>query len=120
MLLMVWHCDPLRPLGFGRPAANKGTRHNSASLHPPPCPRTHTPPHPLTPQGAATTIFACTAPELEAHSGAYLADCQVGATAGGFWGRRMCRPSKLATDAELAKQLWVKTEVLIQEALQQA
>ena len=71
-------------------------------------------------QGAATTIFACTDPELEAHSGAYLADCQVGATAGGFWGRRMCHPSKLATDAELAKQLWVKTEELIQEALQQA
>jgi hypothetical protein len=68
-------------------------------------------------QGAATTVFACVAPELERHNGAYLADCQVGDTVRGPWGR-FCRPSKLATDDELARGLWEATEAAIAAALQ--
>ncbi|GAB4821955.1 hypothetical protein N2152v2_009001 [Parachlorella kessleri] len=56
-------------------------------------------------QGAATTVYAATAPELETQSGAYLSDCRVVA------------PSKAAQDADLAKRLWAKTEELIQAAL---
>lgn len=56
-------------------------------------------------QGAATTVYAATSPELEAYSGAYLADCKVKA------------PSRAAQDAELAKRLWDKTEELISAAL---
>lgn len=69
------------------------------------------------PQGASTTIFACVAPELEGRSGEYLADCQVGSQAGGLWGRRMCHPSALARDGELARGLWEKTEQIIAAAL---
>jgi len=68
-------------------------------------------------QGAATTVFACTAPELEERSGEYLADCQVGRDARGYWGRRFCHPSALARDGDLARQLWEKTEEMIAAAL---
>lgn len=57
------------------------------------------------------------APELQGRSGAYLADCQVGAEAPGIWGRRVCAPTPLATDAQLATALWAKTEELIAAAL---
>lgn len=56
-------------------------------------------------QGAATSVYAATAPELESHSGAYLADCAIKA------------PSKQAQDGELAKQLWAKTQELIEGAV---
>jgi hypothetical protein len=56
-------------------------------------------------QGAATTVYAATAPELESQSGAFLSDCRV------------MTPSKAAQDGELAKRLWVKTEELIEAAL---
>ncbi|EFN54545.1 hypothetical protein CHLNCDRAFT_135326 [Chlorella variabilis] len=69
------------------------------------------------PQGAATTIFGCVAPELEGHSGEYLADCQIGSTARGYWGRRFCHPSKLAQDGDLARRLWEQTDKMIGEAL---
>lgn len=71
---------------------------------------------PAAPQGAATTVWACVAPELEARSGAYLADCQVAAEVPGRWGRRTCAPTPLATDAALARALWEKTEELIAAA----
>jgi WW domain-containing oxidoreductase len=46
------------------------------------------------PQGAATTIYGATAPELEGHSGAYLSDCAVtDSTADG-------------RDEALAEQVW--------------
>lgn len=57
-------------------------------------------------QGAATSVYAATAPELEGQSGAYLADCKVAAS------------SKLAQEAELAKGLWAKSEELVEAALQ--
>ena len=59
-------------------------------------------------QGAATSVYAATAPELDSQSGAYLNSCAV------------ATPSKEAQDAEVAKKLWVKTEELIQAALQKA
>ncbi|PSC68042.1 short-chain dehydrogenase reductase SDR [Micractinium conductrix] len=69
------------------------------------------------PQGAATTVFACVAPELEGLSGEYLADCQVGSEVPGVWGRRCCHPSALARDGQLARGLWEKTEAAIAAAL---
>lgn len=42
-------------------------------------------------QGAATSVYAATAPELNGKSGAYLADCNI------------ATPSAQAQDAELAK-----------------
>ena len=50
-------------------------------------------------QGAATTIFAATAPELtEAHAGIYLADCN------------QADPTPTASDPELAERTWSLTE----------
>ncbi|PSC71857.1 short-chain dehydrogenase TIC chloroplastic-like [Micractinium conductrix] len=60
------------------------------------------------PQGAATTIYAATAPELEQDSGAYLALCKVG------------RASKAGRDSELAKAFWRKSEELLEAALARA
>ncbi len=51
-------------------------------------------------QGAATSVFAATAPELEGNSGAYLADCAI------------TRASDAANDSALAEQLWVASERL--------
>jgi hypothetical protein len=45
-------------------------------------------------QGAATTVYAALAPELEGKSGVYLSDCAIKT------------PSKLAQDPELAAKLW--------------
>lgn len=56
------------------------------------------------PQGAATTVWAATAPELAGRSGAYLADCQV------------AEPNRQAQDADMARALWDKTEELIAAA----
>ena len=53
------------------------------------------------PQGAATTVWAATAPELEGHSGAYLADCRID------------KPNKLADKPEEAEKLWAATEELV-------
>ncbi len=53
------------------------------------------------PQGAATTIYAATAPGLERESGAYLADCNP------------TRPSSEATDAN-ASRLWTISERLVE------
>ena len=55
-------------------------------------------------QGAATTIYAATAPELAGKSGAYLADCQI------------ATPTKQAQDMELSKELWRVTEQQLQDA----
>ena len=53
-------------------------------------------------QGAATTIFAATAPELtEAHAGIYLADCNE------------AQPLPFALDADLAERLWSLSETLV-------
>lgn len=49
-------------------------------------------------QGAATSVYAATAPELSGQSGAYLEDCHV------------AQPSSQAQDVELAQKLWAVTE----------
>jgi NAD(P)-dependent dehydrogenase (short-subunit alcohol dehydrogenase family) len=55
-------------------------------------------------EGAATTVWAATAPELEAHGGRYLADCQV-TDAHAPW----------ALDPSAAERLWVLSEQLVGE-----
>jgi hypothetical protein len=45
-------------------------------------------------QGAATSVWAATAPELEQHSGAYLKDCQLS------------QPNKIAENPQVAARLW--------------
>jgi NAD(P)-dependent dehydrogenase (short-subunit alcohol dehydrogenase family) len=59
------------------------------------------PPYKTIPAGAATTVWAATAPELDSHGGAYLADCQLAQAA--TW----------ATDAESAQRLWALSEQLV-------
>ena len=50
-------------------------------------------------QGAATSIFAATAPELtEAHAGIYLADCN------------QSQPRPVALDDDLAERVWALSE----------
>ena len=56
-------------------------------------------------QGAATTIYAATAPELTGQSGAYLKDCHV------------AHPSREAQNDTNAKKLWDATEKLIASVL---
>lgn len=53
------------------------------------------------PQGAATTVYAATAPELEDRSGVYLSDCTVG------------RTSRVGRDDALATRLWNISERLV-------
>ena len=49
-------------------------------------------------QGAATSVFAATAPELKGKSGAYLSDCDLK------------DPSREGADLELAEKVWALTE----------
>jgi retinol dehydrogenase 12 len=57
------------------------------------------------PQGAATSVFASSSPELpKTANGAYLADCAVK------------EPAKQAKDAEMAAALWTKSEELLASA----
>ena len=55
-------------------------------------------------QGAATAVYAATAPELDGQSGAYLQDCKVS------------KPTAKAQNAELATKLWSVTEAQLAEA----
>jgi NAD(P)-dependent dehydrogenase (short-subunit alcohol dehydrogenase family) len=65
------------------------------------------------PAGSATSIWACTAPELEARGGLYLEDCHVAEPvneanpAGGV--------APHATDKEAAERLWELSEQLVGE-----
>jgi hypothetical protein len=64
-------------------------------------------------QGAATEVWAATAPELEGKGGLYLEDNQVGKQAtenatGGYM--------PFAVDIEIANQLWQLTEQLLGES----
>jgi hypothetical protein len=60
------------------------------------------------PQGAATTCWAATAPELDAHGGAYLEDCHVAEANPGPEGRTGVKP--YAVDPARAEELWVFSE----------
>ena len=64
-------------------------------------------------QGAATSVWAATAPELEGKGGLYLDDCQIASLRtspddpGGYEG--------YARDPEAAKRLWTVSEQLVGE-----
>jgi NAD(P)-dependent dehydrogenase (short-subunit alcohol dehydrogenase family) len=60
--------------------------------------------------GAATQVWAATAPELADHGGAYLADCQVGVV-GGSLNENGVEPH--ARDPESAVRLWELSEKLV-------
>lgn len=62
------------------------------------------------PQGAASTVWAATAPELEAHAGAYIEDCGISGPGepGSFAGQ-----APWAMDGEAATRLWGMSERLI-------
>ncbi len=60
------------------------------------------------PAGAATSVWAATAPELDAHGGAYLADCQVATSAP--W----------ASDPDSAARLWTLSEELVELSVPRA
>jgi NAD(P)-dependent dehydrogenase (short-subunit alcohol dehydrogenase family) len=64
-------------------------------------------------QGAATQIWAATAPELAAHNGAYLGDCQLGVS-GGNPSHNGYEP--YLDDASNAAQLWTLSEELVSHA----
>jgi NAD(P)-dependent dehydrogenase (short-subunit alcohol dehydrogenase family) len=60
------------------------------------------PPFKSIPQGAATTVWAATAPELAGRGGAYLADCAISS-----------EHAPWATDAVAAQRLWTLSERLV-------
>ncbi|OWY60808.1 hypothetical protein B7486_67185 [cyanobacterium TDX16] len=60
------------------------------------------------PQGAATTCWAATAPELDQHGGAYLEDCQVSEVTTDPQSRTGVRP--YAQDRARADALWAWSE----------
>jgi NAD(P)-dependent dehydrogenase (short-subunit alcohol dehydrogenase family) len=64
--------------------------------------------------GAATQVWAATAPELADHGGAYLADCQVGVV-GGNVSAHGVEPH--ARDPEAALRLWELSEKLVGASL---
>jgi hypothetical protein len=55
-------------------------------------------------QGAATSVWASVAPELESQGGTYLADCQVTA-----------EHAPWARDPDAAARLWTLSETLVGE-----
>eukprot|EP00297_Palpitomonas_bilix_P009460 CAMPEP_0113890928 /NCGR_PEP_ID=MMETSP0780_2-20120614/14449_1 /TAXON_ID=652834 /ORGANISM="Palpitomonas bilix" /LENGTH=349 /DNA_ID=CAMNT_0000880441 /DNA_START=226 /DNA_END=1275 /DNA_ORIENTATION=- /assembly_acc=CAM_ASM_000599 len=58
------------------------------------------------PQGAATTVYAAVSDEVENKGGLYLKNCGIG------------KPSHYSQKEGLARQLWVKTEEMLQQALE--
>ena len=60
------------------------------------------------PQGAATSVYAATAPELDAHGGAYLEDCAVAERNDAEGSRGGVR--SYAIDPDRAAALWTRTE----------
>jgi len=62
------------------------------------------PPRKTLEQGAATSVWAATAPELDGQGGAYLADCQVSD-----------QHAPWARDPEAAARLWALSEKLVGE-----
>ena len=56
------------------------------------------------PQGAATSVWAATAPELEGRGGGYLADCT-----------EATKPNPWAIDPVAARRLWTMSEKLVGE-----
>lgn len=63
------------------------------------------------PAGAATSVYAATAPELQGHGGAYLADCAIARVSADASGFSVARPH--AVDPTMAEQLWSVSEALV-------
>ena len=63
------------------------------------------------PQGAATSVWAATAPELDQHGGAYLEDCAVGQVSDDDSPNNGVRP--YALDPARAEALWSLSERLV-------
>jgi len=63
--------------------------------------------------GAATTVYAATAPELEGRGGLYLEDCQIGERVDDDASSRGFKPH--AVDPEAARRLWDVSEELVGE-----
>lgn len=63
------------------------------------------------PQGAATQIYAATAPELTGQGGAYLADVQIAPVEADTEDMSKVRP--YAIDAEAAERLWTVSEEMV-------
>jgi NAD(P)-dependent dehydrogenase (short-subunit alcohol dehydrogenase family) len=68
-----------------------------------------------TESGAATSIYAATAPELEGRGGLYLEDCHVAEVDDAPEAREGVR--SYAVDPETAKRLWTLSEELIGQSL---
>jgi len=60
--------------------------------------------------GAATSVWAATAPELEGRSGLYLEDCQISGPAGESAGLGY---APHAVDPDAARALWKLSEELV-------
>ncbi|WOJ92766.1 oxidoreductase [Congregibacter variabilis] len=66
-----------------------------------------------TEQGAATTVWAATAPDLEGHGGVYCEDCNIAnSTEVGSDTARYQGVDAHAVDAEEARKLWALSELL--------
>ena len=63
------------------------------------------------PQGAATQVYAATAPELAGKGGAYLTDCNIAQIDETTEDMRFVRSYALDTDA--AERLWVISEEML-------
>ena len=67
--------------------------------------------------GAATEVFAATAPELEGRGGLYLEDCQVSGVARDDAEPGMLGCAPHALDPEQAARLWTESEKLLGQSL---
>ena len=63
--------------------------------------------------GAATSVYAATAPELDGRGGLYLEDCQIGERVDDDASSRGFKPH--AVDPEAARRLWEVSEELVGE-----
>ena len=62
-------------------------------------------------QGAATGVYACTAPEIAGKGGAYLADCRIAAVSDD--GDEYTTVKPYAVDPEVADRLWTVSEEMV-------
>ena len=65
-------------------------------------------------QGAATSVWAATAPELKGHGGLYLEDCNQGLPAEPS--NRISGYSPHIVDTDAARRLWAVSEALLAAA----
>jgi hypothetical protein len=66
-------------------------------------------------QGAATSVWAATSPELAGRGGVYLEDCQV---AGPATADSSAGVESYAVDAAAAERLWAVSEVLVGQSFE--